>query len=347
MNDVPAPVKTGPQNISSVKADEKALEELAEISNAADDNDPQSEKLLVLGPAGAGKTTMEITLPGRKFAYFFDPNGKRAIQGYNIDYLEFLPDASEVDWTLKSFNRDSRPSDRPKSSQTKEPTVYNRWEDDLNNRYDRGFFANYNWLIIDSLSLCVYAMMARLLWLNKRYGDIEELSDYRVTGRKMAEVFLPITSLHTQYPKLGLYCTGHLIDRQNELTKKITTELDLPGAARTLLPKMFSNIFEVRQTREGELQQYNLLTRSDPRGYQGLRCSFKNIDPIVDMTIRDFKKPEDFGIGALLARHNPNIAALRKDGPVIPVERKPATSKPTSAPANRPATPPASSPVKK
>jgi len=290
------------------------------VSNAKDDTDPTNEKLLVVGPAGAGKTTQLLTLPGRKFMYFFDPNARRAVQGHDLDYVEMLPEPSEVDWTLKAFNKDSRPSDKPKGTKEKEPLVYQRWQDDINNRYDAGFFNNYNWIGVDSISLLVKAVMNRILFLNKRYGDVEDLSDYRVAGNKLAEIFVPITSLKN----INLFCTGHLIERQNELTKKITVELDIPGASRSLLPKMFSHILELRSSRD-DSQQYNMLTRSDPRGYQGLRCAFHGVDPVIDVTIGNWSRPEDFGIGAFLSRNNANIAALRSSANPLPPPKKPAT----------------------
>ena len=305
------------------------------ISNAENDSDASNEKILVVGPIGSGKSTQLRTLPGRKFVYFFDPNGKRAIKGANIDYIEIVPDPSEVDWTIKGFNKNSI-SDSPKK--VKEPLVYRRWEDDINRRYDAGFFEQYDWLAIDSISLLVRAVMNRILFLNKRYGDVEDLSDYRVAGNKLAEIFVPITSLKN----LNLYCTGHIIERQNETTKKVSTELDMPGAARGLLPKMFSHILETRASRD-DIQQYNLLTRSDPRGFQGLRCAFHNVDPIIDITINDFTKPENFGIGAFLSRNNPIINALRSDGTNVPPAKQPAIKPGQARPAPQQPAKPATS----
>lgn len=268
------------------------------MPNAKDDSIPQHERVLVLGSAGSGKTYQFRTLPGKKFMYFFDPSGKRSIQGADIDYQEFLPEVNETDWSLRGFNKGSL-SDKPKTK--KEPTVYRRWEDDINSKYESGFFAGYNWVGVDSLTLLARAMMQRILFLNGRYGDVEDLADYRVCGSKLSDIFVPLASM-----PVGLYLTSHLIERQNDLTKKITTEIDLPGASRSILPKLCSQIWELRQTHE-DAKRYTLLTRADPRGYQGLRTTLRGLQPIEDVTIKDLQQFEGQGIGALFKKAKNNL----------------------------------------
>jgi GTPase SAR1 family protein len=43
------------------------------MANAKDAHATSTPKILLLGDTGAGKTTQVLTLPGRKFAYLFDP----------------------------------------------------------------------------------------------------------------------------------------------------------------------------------------------------------------------------------------------------------------------------------
>ena len=58
---------------------------MQEVSNT---KDPESgnRKVMAIGPVGVGKTTQERTLPGKKFAYLFDPNARESLQGSDIDY---------------------------------------------------------------------------------------------------------------------------------------------------------------------------------------------------------------------------------------------------------------------
>lgn len=263
------------------------------MPNAKTDTMPSHERILAVGAAGSGKTYQIRTLPGRKFVYFFDPAGKRSIQGADIDYEEFLPTATETDFTLKGFNKGAL-SDKPKVK--KEPTVYKRWEDDINSRYDSGFFLSYDWVIIDSLTLLSRSLMNRVLYLNNRYGDVEDLSDYRVVGNKLSDILVPLASM-----KVGLYMTAHLIERQNDITKRISTEIDLPGASRSILPKLCSQIWELRSTTDNA-RQYNMLTRAEPRGYAGLRTTIQGLEPVIDVTVKNPAQPEQFGIGAVLTK---------------------------------------------
>jgi len=274
---------------------------LAEMPNAKDAALSTQERILVAGKTGTGKTAQIWTLPGRKFAYIFDPNSMSTLRGCNVDYEEFYPDFLEMDATLKGFNKDPKTNkqfvgDKPKKKL--EPHVYMKWIDNINEKVEQGFFKNYDWLILDSLTFLSKSVMDRQLFINNRYGDIEELGDYRVVGSKMADVFGSISSL-----PISLYCTSHFTTFQDEKTKKIETQLMLPGKARNILPLMFTNVW-LAQTAEGEKGQvkYEIRTRPDPRGLQDVRSSIQGLQTIEDVTIRGFGDLASGGIGALLAR---------------------------------------------
>lgn len=284
------------------------------MPNARDGSTASFQKLLVLGEPGAGKTAQLWTLPGRKFAYFFDPNARASVDGLDIDYEEFLPDVDTVDFTLKGFNKGST-SDKPRRKNI-EPKTYTAWENDFNDRYDAGFFNNYDWLCFDSLTTMSRALMNRMLFLNGRYGDIEDRSDYRVVGNKLASIFVAIASL-----KINLYVTGHLTTYQDEKTQKIMTQIGIPGSSRDLLPKLFSNIW-LLQAATDDKAGYTLLTRAEPRGFQAIRTTIPGLAPRVDITIpeKDWRNAGRYGIGKLLADAKPRVPhvqplALQSGGP--------------------------------
>ena len=91
------------------------------VENAKNITDVGFENILLVGQTGSGKTTLIRTLPGKVFAYLFDPNAKRSLMGADVDFEEWLPDTAELDVTIKKFNRDAKPSDRPSSK--REPRV--------------------------------------------------------------------------------------------------------------------------------------------------------------------------------------------------------------------------------
>jgi hypothetical protein len=274
------------------------------MPNAQDANLETTQRILMVGKTGTGKSSQIWTLPGKKFAYILDPNSLSSLKGCDLDYEEFYPDFLEMDATLKGFNKGAK-SDQPKGSK-REPKVYMKWVEDLNDKVDKNFFLPYKWLCIDSLTFLAKATMDRQLYINNRYGDIEELGDYRVVGSKLTDVFNSLSSL-----PINLYCTGHLSIFQDEKTKKIETQINLPGKARNYLPLLFTNVWQAG-TEEGEkgAVKYTIRTRPDPRGLQDVRSAIQGLNTIEDVTIRSWGDMAQGGIGALLARTRAKTPSL-------------------------------------
>lgn len=262
------------------------------MPNAKNAETPSKHNILLVGPTGSGKTTQIWTLPGKKFAYLFDPNALTSLRGCDLDYEEFLPDTLEIDATLKGFNKGAR-DDRPASSI--EPTTYLKWVEDLNKRHDEGFFDDYDWLCFDSLTYLQRAVFDRQLFINNRYGKIEDLADYRIVGSKLSDVFRPISSL-----KINIFCTGHIRDFQDELTRRITTELSLAGQARSMIPLVMTNIWLAKGASDEKEIKYEIQTRPDRRGLQCIRSSIAGLEMNHDVTIKDFSHATDYGIGKIL-----------------------------------------------
>lgn len=263
---------------------------------------PATKRILLAGRTGTGKTSQIWALPGRKFAYIFDPNALSALvaqganrpHGCDLDYELFLPEISDVDTSLKGFNKGSKSDAAPGRARRVEPQLYNRWEADVVSRN----FADYQWLIIDSLTFLNKAIMDRQLFINGRYGGTEEIADYKVVGAKMAEVFGAITGA-----PLNVYCTAHLSVYQDEKTHKISTEINLPGRARTIIPLQFTDVFQAT-TRDDEKRGtiYEVRTKPDPKGLQDIRTSIYGLETFEDVTIPVFgDRSVEYGLGALLS----------------------------------------------
>jgi len=268
------------------------------MPNAKDMTASATKRILFVGKTGSGKSSQMWTLPGRKFLYLFDPNTKATIgkhrdrSGLDIEYEEFLPEIAELDASLKGFNKGAK-SDKLRGPQ-REPTTYNRWVDDLNDKGASGFFNNFDWLCIDGLTHLGRACMARQLFINGRYGDIEELSDYRIVGSKLTSVFESICSTDT-----NIYMTGHIDTYQDEKTNRIETLIRSPGSSRAMLPLIFTDIWGASY----EDGKYMARTKPDRRGLTDIRCSMSNVPETVDVTIPDFPSSKG-GIGALLAKYS-------------------------------------------
>lgn len=275
------------------------------MPNNKDATSSPFKRILNVGRTGAGKSTQLWTLPGKKFLYAFDPNTLSALEQrdkrgnrirLDIEYETFLPDVLEVDATLKGFNKGSK-DDKMFDKSKREPTAYMRFVEDINKRVDDGYFNDFNWICFDSFTFISKATMARQLFINERYGGIEELGDYRVVGSKISEVFSSISAL-----PINIYATGHINVFQDEKTKKLETMLNLPGSAKNMIPLVFTDVWqaETGEDKNGALE-YQLRTKPDPRGLKEIRSSVP-LKEIEVITIQDFGNPEQYGIGALLQR---------------------------------------------
>ena len=265
------------------------------VENAKNIKDTGFENILLVGQTGAGKTTLIRSLPGKVFAYLFDPNAKRSLAGADIDFEEWLPDTAELDVTIKKFNRDAKPSDKPSSA--REPKVYIEWCEDLAEKAKEGFFKKYDWVCFDSMTFLQRACFDRQMYINNRFGAVEELADYRVVGSKMSDLFRSITS-----EGINILCTGHITEWQDELTKKITTQLSLAGSAKTMIPLMFTQIRQCHANSEDKKISYKIQTRPESRGLQCIRSSISGLETFEDVTIKDFSKAQDAGIAKILQR---------------------------------------------
>jgi hypothetical protein len=284
------------------------------MKNASNMEVSPFKRILVVGRTGSGKTAQIWSLPGKKFGYIFDPNASSTLVGCDMDYEEFMPDVTEIDATLKGFNKGSK-SDTLRSTSKREPKIYLNWVEDLNAKADKGFFKAYDWLVFDSATFLSKATMDRQLYINNRYGDVEELGDYRVVGSKLADVFSTIATL-----PINIYMTGHISSFQDDKTKKIEVQLNLPGKARVIFPMIFTDLW-LAHTEEGSKGgiEYKVRTRPEPRGLQDVRCSIPGLNIVEDVTLsrlsNDVAGKE--GIGKLIRRTQDAIhqrSAGRREG---------------------------------
>ncbi len=267
------------------------------MPNAKNASTPAFQKILLVGPTGSGKTTQMASLPGKVFAYLFDPNALASLQsvGADVEYEEWLPESMEIDVTIKGFNKGSKSDHAPSK---KEPKIYIEWVEGLTEKAESGFFKPFDWVCFDSLTFLQKAVFDRQMYLNNRYGGVEELADYRVVGSKMSDLFRSIIS-----EKTNIFITGHVDEWQDELTKKITTQLKLSGQARTTIPLMLTNIWLAKGASTEKEIKYQIQTRPEARGLQCIRSSLSGLEMYEDVTIPDFSKAEEFGIGKILTRN--------------------------------------------
>ena len=183
-----------------------------DVQSAKDYKDV-GNSLLVIGYSGSGKTQGLTTIKGRKFAYVFDPNALQTLKGFDVDYVEFLPERIDLDAvTLKKEQRDTY-------SKALEPRTYVEFEADIEDRIEEGFFENYDAIAFDSMTTMQDIVMDRIMYLNKRFGKWPEIADYTATVNTVIKILRTATALRKKNGKpLLLYLTGHIDFTKDDAT---------------------------------------------------------------------------------------------------------------------------------
>lgn len=272
----------------------------ARVVKKADDAELSPyHRILLVGPTGSGKTAQIWSLPGKKFAFVFDPNSAQTLKGCpNLEYVEFLPEFTDLDTALKGFNKTSSgkkitPTDKVLGNF--EPMLYEEWREYFNDFVAQERHKEYDWLIFDSHTFISKSIMDRQLFINDRYGETEDIPDFKIVGSKFADIFSNVNGL-----PVNVFATGHLQTYEDDKTKKIVVQLYLPGRARTILPLTYTNVWEARAGEKAGT--WEIKTLPERRGLQDIRTSLRGLAPIEDVTIKDFGKAEEYGIGKLLKR---------------------------------------------
>lgn len=266
------------------------------MPNAKDLEQSNQIRFLVAGYMGSGKTNLVKTLPGRKFMYVFDPNALQTIRGTDIDYEEFIPDVMDLDLSVKTLKQGV--GDRPRSK--REPITYVEWEKDFEQKHEKGFFEQYDWLCFDSFTNFLEIIMDRVQFLNGRLGKQPEQADWAAQMITCQNVWRVLTGL-----KLGVYATAHLDLRQNETSKKTYNHLMMTGRLRVRIPQLFNNVWTAHADLDDKGRPHFLMQTYPDKEYPSIRTQFAT-EPFEDVTIpSNLPKGADlsqYGLGALLRK---------------------------------------------
>lgn len=273
------------------------------MPNAANTSIPfKPHRILALGDAGGGKTTQIITLPRPCFVYFFDPNGLNSIQGQDVDYEEWLPETLPL--SVFSLKKDGKkdPTKVPGSS------VYQKWEQDFEQKAAGGFFDRFNSVCIDSCTTLLDCIMDRILVINGRAGQFPQQDDY---GPQMV-TFMNIMRSLTAMGKT-VYVTGHLKTDKDEVLGRIIRLPLVTGQLREKLPLLFSDVVVCYAETDPTTKKAAYLLQTTPdKMTPRIRTSVRGIDPIETITIDWNKDPTNQGIGGILRWEQKNLPIPNK-----------------------------------
>lgn len=260
------------------------------MPNAADlTNDPnlRREKILLVGSGGSGKTTQFLTLPGKKYMSIFDPAALEAIRGFDVDYDYWV----EADYAIaaRSLSKNLAP-DKTTVKRPAAAELYQKWQQDFEEKMNSGFFAEYDWFCLDSLTTFGDSIMDRVLKINNRFGSQPQQDDWSAAINVMRQALKTFCAL-----PCGILITGHLHMREEKGSNEMLNQIILPGQLRDSAPLLFGNVLlaEVAVKKDGTYQ--HLIRTRRNRDTRFIRTSLKNPDgsPVpteIDVTI-DFQKP--------------------------------------------------------
>lgn len=252
----------------------------------------KARKFLLLGNTGAGKTTQLLTLPGKTFAYLFDPNALLSLEGYDIDYEEFLPD--QLDMKLISLSKNIGAA-----GSTRGAEVYNAWELDFEKKIRSRFFDRYDNIAFDSFTTFSDMVMDGVLAINGRGGLWPQQDDYAPQMLTIAKVTRVLTAMGKT-----IVMTGHVETYEDKGASRLIYAPMMTGRLKQKLPLLFSEILflKAKPGREGNTV-YIAQTKVDNM-MPTIRCTMKGLDlkREEDITI-DFSRPvKGQGIGGWLER---------------------------------------------
>jgi hypothetical protein len=258
-------------------------------------NDFYAKKGMLVGPPGSGKSRLVGTFPGKTMVFAFDP---AAIDVYNdLDhvYIEEYPiDSIDLGVTAKRENAAIANKIGDKS-----PKAYTKFESDLRDFIGKSMWADFQNVVIDSATTLEAAERDYVMYVNNTFGHVPKLDDHNLTANQTLKLVriltaLPITTIFVVHDSL----------LQDTESKKFLNQLLLTGKSnRRHLPALFNHILRTEVDEAvmngTKVTKYFLLTKSNKQNPY-IRTSFKNLDAKIDVTIGDFLKPQDYGLGKII-----------------------------------------------
>jgi hypothetical protein len=249
------------------------------------------KNILIYGSTGTGKTQLFSTIPGKLLIYMFDPSGLDTLSGLGLgDRLDFqyFPPDSPI-----GIGRTKQGKPDPRGSKPKEPRAYADFEDHIESQIEKDF-EGYNAVALDSLTSLQPMILDRIAYINGRYGQTNELSDYNIAGDTILKICRALLKCSPI-----VYITGHSDLVQDDVSKKVQNQFDIVKNVRRLLPRNISDVWVSTVTADMNSTRFQIQTLPS-KEWPAAKNSF-GLRFTEDVTL-DFKKPLDQqGIGAFLA----------------------------------------------
>lgn len=276
----------------------------------------EKESFLLAGYAGGGKTSLGLTLPRPCLFIFFDPNGRASVRGFDVDSVSFLPESSGF-MPVRPPPKDAAASAARTKGKKFIPDIPDRFQEWFNDAQDKGELDKYQSLVLDSTTWLEAAMTEMVLYDAGRWGQELDGGNYETLRANMIKLLAPIVSRDSY----TLICT-HIKDKTNRSGDILGRQLNLVGQARQAVPSLVSNVLWLEYERgQGthfdKNARYVAITKPDNVTDTVRQVSKKHTLPYkIDMTIRDWEHPENYGLGRLIRAIESGEYPYRPDGSI-------------------------------
>ena len=260
------------------------------VQNAKDvvKDDLGKPKILLVGSTGGGKTSQFLTLPGKTFVYAFDPSTLSTLRGHDIDYQIFMP--TRINLATQSLSKGKGDPVRPSDA----ADVYLNWELDFEEKAKEGFFDKYDNICFDSFTTFSDMVMDRILKINGRPGQFPQQDDWPAQMQTISNCVRTFAFMNKV-----LVFTAHDEFKQDKVSSRMQNVIMLTGRLRVKMPLLFSEILHCDCASDATEIKYQVQTRPD-RMNPTIRCTLRDLDMFQDVTIKDWKRPKDYGLGKIL-----------------------------------------------
>lgn len=255
----------------------------------ARDYEGGKRRIFAIGIGGVGKTTMIRTLPGKTFAYLFDPNALESLQGADVEY-ELFNRIPVIDQGTAKHPGSNWPNPEP-------------FEEFRKHFADDGYLDQFDNICLDSCTSFIDVVADYICFVNKAEYIVPFQTD-KSKGNLYVDTQVKIMNVLASMARMdkNIYVTAHTQFKQEGENGPMKNVLMLIGQHQAKLPLIFTDVwrFFTETTKDGA----RFLIQTVPDQYNDyIRNTMHNLAPEVDVSIDDWANPQQYGFGKLLKIH--------------------------------------------
>lgn len=266
-----------------------------------------TRRIMLIGHAFSGKTTQFWTMPGKKFAFLFDPKAEASLEGLAYDKETFFP--------ANGFDTHLRTLEGMKPKENEAAKTYEKFNKCLQEGVQSGRWKGYDSIMLDSYSLLELLITQALMSErgheqmlpnkgNTKVGKGGDNRDDYVTAKSTA------VSVVAQLAYLGvnILMTAHLAERNTEKVVNGETTLEQKfslsaiGTLRDTMSSFFEIVLLCEAKGDSSKVKYIAKTHATEK-YPRLGVAGRLAEPLpwdFDMTLDWKQSLEAQGLGKLL-----------------------------------------------